>query len=320
MSANMRNPLKLSVAHKVHGRQMRTGWPECPKFLADRQEKDNNILIETWFSNVVKFDYPEVFHDDLRKMVRSINIPRELYNPHAPRPTVHTVDHPWLKDDSVDLFDISEFIGGVGHIDDNNEEMLKAINGEDGDEEDKTEHQDKPEQSKAVPAAMSFNDIKRRYQAVRSKISALDLYPHLDVYKIGYGLLDTVFGDKPIDDQISQLDEQLSTLEGYVNAADAQMTEVGEGGIQESDGELEASPPAAPIDTRFNIFRDIALGLCTTPQLANHVPLVDFLEMINSNIMEDREFDEGEAGAILARMSQLREIRWDKNRRTVRGP
>jgi hypothetical protein len=187
------------------------------------------------------------------------------------------------------------------------------------DKEVETERQVEPKQSKVAPATVSIDDIRQRYQAVQSKISALGLYPRLDVSKIAYSLLSITLGDESLDDQIPQLDKQMSALE-YVNSADVQTTEVGEGGSQEDGGSPEAGPPAAPIDTRFNMFRDIALGLCSTPQLSGRVPLSELLEMVNSNIVDDREFDEGEAAAILARMSQLREVRWDQSKRTVRRP
>jgi hypothetical protein len=183
-----------------------------------------------------------------------------------------------------------------------------------------TERQVRPKQVKITPATVSINDIKQRYQAVQSKISALGLYTYPDVSKMAHSLLSIMLGDNPLDDQIPQLDKQLFALEEYVKSTDVQMTEVGEGGSQEDGGSTEAGPPAAPTDTRFKIFRNAALGLCTTSQLANHVSLADFLEMVNSKIMEDQKFDEGEAGVILAQMSQLREIRWDQKRETVRRP
>jgi hypothetical protein len=155
---------------------------------------------------------------------------------------------------------------------------------------------------------------------VQSKISALGLYPHLDVSKIACSLLSIMLGDESLDDQIPQLDKQLFALEEYVNSADVQTTEVGEGGSQKDGGEPEAGSATAPIDTRFNIFRDIALGMCSTPRLSSHVPLADFLDMVNSNIMDDRQFDEGEAAVILARMAQLREVWWDQSKKTVRRP
>jgi hypothetical protein len=183
-----------------------------------------------------------------------------------------------------------------------------------------TERQVRPKQIKVTPATVSIDDIKQRYQAVQSKISALGLYPHLYVSKIACSFLSIMHGDESLDDQIPQLDKQLFTLEEYVNSADVQMTEVGEGGSQKDGGEPDAGSATAPIDTRFNIFRHIALRLCTTPQLSSHVPLADFLEMVNSNIMGDRKFDEGESAVILARMSQLREVRWDQSKKTVRRP
>jgi hypothetical protein len=58
------HPLKFSVAHRHHGRQMRSGWMLEPKSLNDRHDNLNNMLIETWSVNAMKhaLDESSVLH------------------------------------------------------------------------------------------------------------------------------------------------------------------------------------------------------------------------------------------------------------------
>jgi hypothetical protein len=59
ISVDIGSPLTLSVAHRHHGAQMRTGWTEDPTDISDRDEVANNILIETQLSNHLKHDFAE---------------------------------------------------------------------------------------------------------------------------------------------------------------------------------------------------------------------------------------------------------------------
>jgi hypothetical protein len=54
LSIYLRHPLCLSIGHKKHGQSMFTGWPREPRHLSQRVNEDNNILFETWTSNVAK--------------------------------------------------------------------------------------------------------------------------------------------------------------------------------------------------------------------------------------------------------------------------
>lgn len=78
----MRHPLCLAIAHKVHKRQMRTGWTsEHPTCLSERDEAKNNILIETQVSNFLKHDFPVSAYPRLIAMVKDIRISKALYDP-----------------------------------------------------------------------------------------------------------------------------------------------------------------------------------------------------------------------------------------------
>jgi hypothetical protein len=74
------HPCKISVAHRIHGRQMRTRWPtdRSPLSFRDRDDNFNNILIETWASNLLKQDFPERCYPSLRQMVLEVNMPRDM--------------------------------------------------------------------------------------------------------------------------------------------------------------------------------------------------------------------------------------------------
>lgn len=69
MTIWIRPPLPFSVAHQHHDKSMATGWPTKPAKLSDRVEANNNLLFETWTSNVAKFDTTkeacDAFRDDL---------------------------------------------------------------------------------------------------------------------------------------------------------------------------------------------------------------------------------------------------------------
>ncbi|CAD0025606.1 unnamed protein product [Aureobasidium pullulans] len=78
----MRHPLCLAIAHKVHKRQMRTGWTsEHPTCLSERDEAKNNILIETQVSNFLKHDFPVSAYPRLIAMVKDIRISKALHDP-----------------------------------------------------------------------------------------------------------------------------------------------------------------------------------------------------------------------------------------------
>lgn len=75
------HPLNFSIAHKLHGRQMRTGWTMEPETLNDRNDALNNILCETRFTNSLKHNFPTIDYEFLLEVIRSINMPKHLYDP-----------------------------------------------------------------------------------------------------------------------------------------------------------------------------------------------------------------------------------------------
>ncbi|KAH0362585.1 hypothetical protein KCU65_g7922, partial [Aureobasidium melanogenum] len=85
----LRHPLCISIAHKVHGKSMATGWPLEPRHLFERDNKRNNMLVETWTSNTAKMDMLKKDCDDLLEDVEKVKLfHRELYdktrNPSVP--------------------------------------------------------------------------------------------------------------------------------------------------------------------------------------------------------------------------------------------
>jgi hypothetical protein len=74
------NPLTFAIAHRVHGQQMKTGWLSNPKSLTDRQDKHNNILIETRTSNFLKMNFPESVYPDLEALMLEIQMPLSFVN------------------------------------------------------------------------------------------------------------------------------------------------------------------------------------------------------------------------------------------------
>ncbi|THY94189.1 hypothetical protein D6C92_05000 [Aureobasidium pullulans] len=77
----IKHPLRLSIGHKHHGLQMLTGWPEEPSDINQRNDKINNIRIETWLENWTKLDLDEDFYDLTREVFTRLVVPRDLYDP-----------------------------------------------------------------------------------------------------------------------------------------------------------------------------------------------------------------------------------------------
>lgn len=68
------SPLSLVVAHKVHGRKVRTGWPSNPRSLEDRRNSSNNILIESR----MKHKFSAACYHALKELVRGINLTHDI--------------------------------------------------------------------------------------------------------------------------------------------------------------------------------------------------------------------------------------------------
>ncbi|KAF2210314.1 hypothetical protein CERZMDRAFT_99379 [Cercospora zeae-maydis SCOH1-5] len=82
----MHSPLRLSVAHREHGFGMHTGWPSntSPVDVRERiaNDEENNMLIESWYVNSVKFDMATEYYDILDDILTKVEITnKQIYNP-----------------------------------------------------------------------------------------------------------------------------------------------------------------------------------------------------------------------------------------------
>ena len=76
------HPLKFSVAHRHHERQMRSGWALKPKSSNDRHDDLNNTIIETWSVNSIKHAaLDESYYPQLQQIVEDYKIPNPFYDP-----------------------------------------------------------------------------------------------------------------------------------------------------------------------------------------------------------------------------------------------
>lgn len=98
------HPLSLSVGHKFHGRQMRTGWSPSPTTLADRNNAHNNILVETSLSNRLKSNFATRHYQFLREIIRTINLSEGYYDPNGPLDPIP--DHLRIQWDGEEIEDI----------------------------------------------------------------------------------------------------------------------------------------------------------------------------------------------------------------------
>ena len=87
---------------------MSTGWPSDPSSLDERNDDDNNLLIETWSSNVYKFNFDEA-HDVLRQLISEVDIQQDILNPNL---TVDDTELATELDDDDDILDVMQG-GGV---------------------------------------------------------------------------------------------------------------------------------------------------------------------------------------------------------------
>lgn len=81
LAVDYHNPLTFVVAHRHHGRQMRTGWDSDAQSLQDRHDENNNILIETRSSNFFKWHFAESTYPVLKQMLGEVDIPLSIANP-----------------------------------------------------------------------------------------------------------------------------------------------------------------------------------------------------------------------------------------------
>lgn len=77
-----RHPFCISIARKLHKRQMKTGWTTAnPDSLSQRDDTLNDILVETQASNYFKHDFDPSTYPRLQQMVQKISISSNFHNP-----------------------------------------------------------------------------------------------------------------------------------------------------------------------------------------------------------------------------------------------
>ncbi|KAH7469602.1 hypothetical protein IWW34DRAFT_849291 [Fusarium oxysporum f. sp. albedinis] len=109
LDVEIRNPLTFVVAHRVHGRQMRTGWALDSQTLADRDDSINNILIETRSSNFLKHNFAEADYPMLKKLVADVRMPLRLVDETIfPRPFDRQMETLRFKSGSQNDIDTDE--------------------------------------------------------------------------------------------------------------------------------------------------------------------------------------------------------------------
>ncbi|KAK4494869.1 hypothetical protein PRZ48_014225 [Zasmidium cellare] len=81
----MHTPLRLSIAHRLHGLGMLTGWvSDHATDVKERIDNDenNNMLIESWYVNAAKFDMAEDYYHELDTILCAAKIlNKAIYNP-----------------------------------------------------------------------------------------------------------------------------------------------------------------------------------------------------------------------------------------------
>jgi hypothetical protein len=97
LAIQVRTANYISIARRIHGQRMRTGWKISPMSLQDRNDELNNILIETRMSNMLKMNYHEYWYPLLKKTIMDLNIPTEIANENLVPSPFNTVLEPDLS-------------------------------------------------------------------------------------------------------------------------------------------------------------------------------------------------------------------------------
>jgi len=83
---------------------MRTGWTSgAPDSLSQRDDKLNNILVETQSSNFFKHDFDETTYPRLLETIKEVAIPQDLYNPDLCDPDLEL----WEAEETTALANVS---------------------------------------------------------------------------------------------------------------------------------------------------------------------------------------------------------------------
>lgn len=94
--------LCVSLGHREHGMEMRSGWPLAVSSIRQRNDADNNLIFESRFTNMLKHNYPQVGYDNLRQLVQEIQVPLEDFDPSLDAIVVDAVDRSELVSDPAD--------------------------------------------------------------------------------------------------------------------------------------------------------------------------------------------------------------------------
>ena len=310
LTANVRDPLMLSVAHDIHGKQMRTGWPEHPKSIDERDEALNNMLIETTFSNFLKFDFDPRWYEDLRELVASIKVPADLYDPSAAAPTLPTIAHDVLKDANFGDVQLESDTGGaVGLHVDMNEEFMSSINAEETE-------------------TISGAEMESQYKTLHDQAESLRLMQHNDVKEL-LDRLDGLLGTNDDDDiALLEFSQTIAKLNDYIFKAEGHIRDSGEVDLEFSGKqgyEEELRTGHAGVDAaRLAMFRERLTQAMTTTMFDAAVSLEIAVATVNANIpMEVAEFADGageEGETMLQQLTTEGFIQYEPSTQMARRP
>lgn len=301
MSACTRHPLRFSIAHDTHGRQMRTSFPTEPTSLADRRPEQRNMLVETWFTNELKSDYPPDQYPALRDLVKAVNIPLHIFDPTAAAPTASSASQSlpltFTPGDIQELAQVPDVsLPGV-----NEDELFDLINGEDtlvgagdqdetGDQDDSEDEDDTADQANAAAGAdapsppqrlraHTLQGLKEQCKSARELAKSLGVDTHITVYRLTASIFDGTVADNIDKAALQQIAKDCDELTEYVENISRQLDDEDKG-----HG-----------DERFDVFHTAVTGFLSSSNLSGPWELAQFLDIINSGVSGDVEFGGDEA-------------------------
>lgn len=105
LTVRTRHPLCFAVAHKHHGKQMRTGWKvQHPRSLDDYDADQSKILLESQLSSLTNFCYAKGTYQAMLDDIVSISDVTDMgtrskssMNPRFPRALHHSAMSQWMR-------------------------------------------------------------------------------------------------------------------------------------------------------------------------------------------------------------------------------
>lgn len=98
----MKHPLAFSIGHRLHGQPMFSGWAEHPTALADRNDAENNLIVESRFSNYLKLNFLSRFYPGIQNAIRAVRLSKEFFNPDIDLDPIPDDLQPRWEDEDVD--------------------------------------------------------------------------------------------------------------------------------------------------------------------------------------------------------------------------